>query len=168
MASVGTEVKMDLSAIFAGIAALVSVIAFAYSVRQHKDNIRKEFILWALEQMQSPAQRETRRLLWYLSRKENEKKKKKIIDGIKKSDLKILYSEEYAKIRGAFALFSQIGYFWSKAGYGNMKDVQALFPQIPDTWNISQPYIEAIRSRPNQSDSFKNFEELASRIKKGK
>ena len=159
---------MDWSAIFAGIASLVSVIALAYSVRQHKDNVRKEFVLWALEQMQSPAQRETRSFLWYLNREENAKKKKKIIDGIINGDPKIMYGEDYAKIRSTFALFSQIGYFWLKAGYGDVNDVRALFPQMLRIWDIAQEYIEAIRSRPNQATSFRYYERLVLKLKKGK
>ena len=36
---------MDLSAIFAGIAAVTAVAGLVFSVRQHRDNIRKEFLL---------------------------------------------------------------------------------------------------------------------------
>lgn len=158
----------DWSAIFAGIAALVSVIGLIYSVHQHKDNIRKQFILWALEQMQSPTQRESRKLLWSLDRKGNFAKRKKFIDGIIKGDPKVMDSDDYGKIRSMFALFSQIGYFWSRAGYGDIRDVRALFPQITSTWVISQPYIEAIRTRPNQSESFKHFELLAKKLEKRK
>ena len=118
----------DWSAIFAGIAAFVSIIGLVYSVRQHRDNIRREFILWALEQMQSPSQRENRRYLWYLHRIENKEKKQKMIAGIKKGKGSTL--KDYGKIREAFALFDHIGYFWARAGYGNMRDVKALFPQI--------------------------------------
>ena len=118
----------DWSAIFAGIAAFVPIIGLVYSVRQHRDNIRREFILWALEQMQSPSQRENRRYLWYLHRIENKEKKQKMIAGIKKGKGSTL--KDYGKIREAFALFDHIGYFWARAGYGNMRDVKALFPQI--------------------------------------
>ena len=156
----------DWSAIFAGIAALVSIIGLIYSVRQHRDNVRKEFILWALEQMQTPTQRENRRYIWYLNRTENKKKKQRMIAGIRKGQGPIL--KEYGKIREAFALFNHIGYFWAKAGYGNMQDVSALFPQILTMWDISQDYIEAIRSRPNQETSFSYYEQLALKLKKVK
>jgi len=159
---------MDWSAIFAGAAALTSIIGLIYSVRQHRDNIRKEFILWALQQMQSQPQRETRAYFWYLNRKENIKKKQKLIDGIRNGDMKIIYGEDYGKIRASFALFSQIGYFWSKAGYGNINDVRALFPQMLTIWDISQEYIDAIRSRPNQSTSYIYYEKLVLKLNKGK
>ena len=90
---------MDWSAIFAGAAALTSIIGLIYSVRQHRDNIRKEFILWALQQMQSQSQRETRAYFWYLNRKEDIKKKQKLIDGIRNGDMKIIYGEDYGKIK---------------------------------------------------------------------
>ena len=159
---------MDWSAIFAGIAALVSIIGLVYSVRQHRDNIRKEFILWALEQMQSQPQREVRAYLWYLNREENKKKKTKLISGIRNGEMKVIYGDDYGKIRSAFALFSQIGYFWSKAGYGNISDVRALFPQMLTIWEISQEYIDAIRSRPNQSTSYMYYENLIMKLKKRK
>lgn len=157
---------MDWSAIFAGIAALVSIFGLVYSVRQHQDNIRKEFILWALEQMQSPEQRDARGYIWHLHRKENKGKKRVFIKGIISGAPKILDGEGYAKIRMVFALFNQIGYFWAKAGYGDLKDVIALFPQILDIWDASESYIEAIRSRPQQSKSYDYFETLALKFKR--
>jgi hypothetical protein len=155
---------MDWSAVFAGIAALTSITGLVYSVQQHRDNIRKEFILWALEQMQSPDQREARSYLWHLHR--TEKEKQALAKGIESGSPKTFDSKEYSKIRSAFALFDQIGYFWFKAGYANIRDIQALFPQILRMWNVSKPYIEAIRSRPHQEDTFAYFELLAKRLEK--
>jgi hypothetical protein len=159
---------MDWSAIFAGIAALTSIAGLVYSVEQHRDNIRKEFILWALEQMQSPTQRDARRFLYNLNLEENSKKRQKIINGIKSGDPKILDSEDYGKIRAAFALFGQIGYFLLKSNYGNIKDVKALFPHLIRIWDIGAPYITAMRGRPNQERSFLYFEKLVAKLKKVK
>ena len=156
---------MDWSAIFAGGAALISVIALVYGIHQHRDTVRKEFIIWALEQMQSPSQRETRALLWRLNRPENESKKMKIIEGIVSGKEKVLYGKDVSQFRAAFALYSQIGYFWAKLGYGNLKDVKNLFPQFPDLWRISEPYITAIRGRPHQSESFLYFEKIAKKLR---
>jgi len=157
---------VDWSAIFAGIAAFVSIVGLIYSVRQHRDNIRKEFILWALQEIKSPAQRESRKYLWFLDREENSAKKKKLIDGIKKDDPKIIDSEDYGKIRSMLALFNEIGYFWSKARYGDIKDARALFPQIPSTWKVAKPYIDAIRTQPNQEGVFGYFEIIAKKLDK--
>ncbi len=155
---------MDISAIFAGIASLTAIIGLIYSVRQHRDNIRKEFILWALQQMQSSEQRESRGAIYFLDRPENLKKKQKLIDGIVSGDEKTLYGEEYSKLRAMLALFNEIGYFWSKVGYGNTQDIKALFPQLPELWIISLPYISAIRERPGQEKSYLFYEQLVIKI----
>ena len=155
---------MDWSAIFAGIATVVAIAGLVYSVRQHRENIRREFLLWAVQQIQSPEQREARGLIGKLDRPENSHQKQELIDGIAKGKEEVLYGEEYHKIRMVFALFSHIGYFWSRLGYAELEDAKALFPQAVLIWDIGQPYINAIRGRPNQSDSFRNFEKLVKKL----
>ena len=156
----------DWSASFAGIAAVISILGLIYSVRQHRENVRREFILWALAQMQSPVQRENRRFLFYLNQEENYQKKQRMVTRIRKG--KGVTLKNYGKIREAFALFDHIGYFWAHAGYGNLGDIKALFPQIERMWEIAQDYIDVIRSRPNQSTSHPYYEELAVKLKKVK
>ena len=159
---------LDWSAIFAGIAALGSILGLIYSVRLHRDNIRKEFILWALQEIKSPAQRDARKYLWYLERKENSNRRKKLIDGIRKDDPKVIDSANYGKIRSMLALFNEIGYFWSKGRFGDIKDARALFLQIPSTWKVAKPYVEAIRTQPNQESVFGYFEVIAKKLDKAK
>lgn len=157
---------MDWTAIFAGVAALTSILGLAYSVFQHKDNIRKEFVLWALKEFQSPAQRDARAMIYYLHRESNSERRKEFINGIRNGEAKILYGKQFSNIRSVFNLCNYIGYFWVDKSYGNMKDLQALFPFIANLWDLSEPYIAAMRSRPYQDKSFMYFEKIAQRLRK--
>jgi hypothetical protein len=158
---------MDWSAIFAGTAALTSIAGLVYSVRQHRDNIRKEFLLWVIGQLQSPEQREARALVFWLNGQDNEStiRKQALLDGIASNSIDTLYGDDYKKIRLVFALFNNIGYFWSRLGYGEIKDARALFPQVLEIWELGRPFIMAIRNRPNQGDSFYYFEKLVEKLK---
>lgn len=156
---------MDWSAIFAGIATVVAIAGLVYSVHQHRENIRKEFLLWAVQQIQTPEQREGRGLIWRLNRKENDEQRLKIINGIKEGSEEAIYGEELYKIRAVFALLSHIGYFWFRLGYGKIEDARELFPQAISIWDTGLPYINAIRTRPKQSDSFRNFEKLVTKMR---
>lgn len=81
---------------------------------------------------------------------------------------KTLFGYEYGKLRAMLALFSEIGYFWAKLGYGNIQDVKALFPQLIELWDISQPYIIAIRGRPGQEKSYFYYEQLVRKLNAAK
>jgi len=150
---------MDWSAIFAGIAALTAIAGLIYSIRQHRNNVRNEFLLWAIERLDASDQREGRGLVFILGK--DEEKKQELIERIEKGEL---YGEDYNKIRSVFTLFNQIGYFWLRFGYGKREDALTLFPQIIRIWEIGKPIINAIRSRPGQSASFVYFERLARKL----
>ena len=159
---------MDWSAIFAGIATLVAVAALIYGIVQHRETVRREFLLWAIEQISAPDQRFARKLIFDLNMEENKQRHDELIAGIREGKRELLQSEELGRIRSAFALFDTIGYFLGRLGYGNMRDAKSLFPQAVRIWEIGLPYIQAYRERPNQEDSFRNFELFAAKLKRAK
>lgn len=56
-----------VSAIFSGVAAFAAAVALFISSKERKDNIKKEFIIWALERLRHPEQREAREIIFTLS-----------------------------------------------------------------------------------------------------
>lgn len=156
---------MDWSAIFAGVASLAAIIGLLYSSKQHRDNLRKEFLLWAISQMDSQYQREGRRLIFLYRNPKSATAltnfTKNIISG------KSVRTKKYATIRAVFALHNYISYFW-KEKYIKSKDVLSLFPQFFDIWEIGEPIIQAIRTRPNQATSYLMFEKFAKHLNKRK
>lgn len=154
---------MDWSAIFAGVAGLAAIIGLVYSAMQHRDTIRKDFLLWAIGQMDSPNQREGRRLIFWYGKKENETALTRFANSIENG--KGINSKKYGTIRSAFALHNYISFFW-KEKYIKGSDVLSVFPQFIEMWKNGEPIIQAIRKRPNQASSYLMFEDFAKYLDK--
>ncbi len=176
---------MDWSAIFAGIASLIAIIGLFISVQQYKvnlrqyqdtvrqnqdiikqnqQNMRREFLLQALEKLSLPYQREGRKVIFHL--RDNPKEKEAFKAGIISGD--VIYSEEYSNLRAVFTLFHEIGYFALELKGITIDDARALFPQVDEIWEITRSLVYAIRERPNQSKSFIYFEKLAENLREPK
>ena len=154
-----SEIFAGVSAAFAGIAAVTSVAVFVYGVLQHRNNVRKECILWAIKELDKPDHREARALIYEM--RSDLTRREAVVEQIKAGNLR---SEELTRMRSVFTVFNHIGYFWIRMGFGHTEDAVALFPQIVSIWEIGRPVIEEIRKRPNQSTSFVYLQRLAESI----
>jgi hypothetical protein len=145
--------------ILAILTTLGTVLAVVYAVQQHRRTVRLQFLLWLSERAASEDQRAGRSLLFDLARPERRQDFELLVEGVHNGTL--LGDESYNAIRSVLAFANTVGYFWSKCRCGPIDDLYAVFPQVFDIWKLGRPIVEAIRSRPQQENSFEYLEEIA-------
>jgi hypothetical protein len=146
------------SAIFTGCAALAAAAALWFSAVERKTNMKKDFILWAMERLREKDLRESRGLLFSLSATEIEEVEK-AIRGAKRDD-------RADQIRQVCLAFDEIGYFVYKMGLVQFRDILDIYPQTIKIWNKIPNIIGAWRDIEG-STAFVYFEMLARQTKLG-
>ena len=141
-----------VSTVFTGIAAVAAAIALFISSAERKSNIKKEFIIWALERLRHPEQREARALIFSLSPND--------IIKIEKSIRERKPHPSLDAIRKVCFAFDEIGYFVHELKIVGFRDLLKIYPQTIKIWNITSKLVQAWRDMDDPT-SFVFFEELA-------
>jgi hypothetical protein len=144
--------------VFTAIAALAAAIALFLSFLERKSNMKKDFILWAIERLRNDEQRIIRgTILNYTA-----------------SDIQRLLSckpdqtdtlKEIDNIRQVCLCFDEIGYFVYRMGLVDFRDILDIYPQAIKIWNKIAFLIKKWRIDHQDPTSFIYFEMLVKQKK---
>lgn len=145
-----------LTAFVSAISAFVAFSALIVAIRTRRTNLKKEFIVYAMERLRDESLRKLRGKVFGFTDEEIEvlvqdivvKKQNIIIDDIRKQCL----------------AFDEIGYLVYKLGLLKYRDILDIYPQTIKFWNKIQPIIKVWRDREDKT-SFVYFEMLVSQRK---
>lgn len=140
------------SVTFAGVAASAALGAFSFTIFQQRSNIRKEFILWAIDRLHSPKLRESRGLIFSITDEQIKEMSECIDKGINSNNIDA--------IREVCLSFDEIGYFIYKFNFVNFKDILDIYPQVILIWNKILPLVETWRKKHNDNTTFIYFDML--------
>ncbi|HEY5728974.1 MAG TPA: hypothetical protein VLA72_00150 [Anaerolineales bacterium] len=110
-----------VSTIFSGVAAFAAAIALLISSIERKDNIKKEYVIWALERLRHPEQRKARGIIFSLS----QDNLVEIENAIRKREV----HPHLDTIRKVCFAFDEVGYFVHELKIVGFQDILKIYPQ---------------------------------------
>jgi len=141
-----------VSSVSSAFAALAALITVWYLRSERQSDMKKDFVLWAIERLRDPGMRDARRAIYLFTDDEWQELEKAVRERAKDPRLDA--------VRLVCLSFDEIGYFIYKVGLVNYRDILDMYPQAVKIWNKVYNLIKVWRELED-ANTFLYFEMLA-------